>query len=153
MDQRIIEHHLEGILAGMDIFLVGVKVDNNNKIVVHIDTPEGVSIDQCVQVSRQLEDKLDRDREDFALEVSSPGLDAPFRVFEQYRKHVGKDIIVVRTDGDRLEGTLKGTDENGIVLEVGERKGGQSKLTSFVEISFSEIKSARASIKFQRTNK
>jgi len=48
-DQHMIEHHLDGILAGKDIFLVGVNVDNNNKIVVHIDTPEGISIDDCVR--------------------------------------------------------------------------------------------------------
>ena len=53
-DQNIIEHHLEGILAGKDIFLVGVKVDNNNKIIVHIDTTEGISIDDCVRVSKEL---------------------------------------------------------------------------------------------------
>ena len=53
-EQHIIEHLLEGILAGKDIFLVSVKVDNNNKILVHIDTPEGISIDECVRVSREL---------------------------------------------------------------------------------------------------
>ena len=147
-DQHLIEHHLEGILSGSDIFLVGVKVDNNNKIVVHIDTPAGISIDDCVRVSRELEGKLDREREDFSLEVSSPGLDAPFRVIEQYRKSVGRNITLVKKDGGKLEGILKETGEEGIVLERKAGKKGQSKTTELLNLPFAEIKSARASIRF-----
>lgn len=147
-DQHSIEQHLEGILAGKDIFLVGVRVDKDNRIVVLVDTPGGISIDQCVQVSRELEAKLDRDSEDFALEVSSPGLDSPFRVIEQYRKNIGREITIVKTDGERLEGTLKETGDQGIVLEVFSRKKGQPKSAVLHELSFTEIKSAHASIKF-----
>ncbi|MEE9460431.1 MAG: ribosome assembly cofactor RimP [Bacteroidales bacterium] len=147
-DQNSIEHHLEGILAGKDIFLVGVKVDNNNKIIVHIDTSEGISIDDCARVSRELEEKLDRDREDFALEVSSPGLDSPFRVIEQYQKNVGKRINLVKTDGEKLEGVLKKTGENGIVLEMTRGRKGQPKDPELLELSFAEIKSGRVSIQF-----
>ena len=147
-DQNIVEHHLEGILAGKDIFLVGVKVDNNNKIIVQIDTPLGISIDDCVRVSKELEEKLDRDREDFALEVSSPGLDSPFIVIEQYQKNVGKKINLVKQDGDKLEGILKKTGESGIVLEVTRGRKGQTKDQELLELSFAEIKSGRASIQF-----
>jgi ribosome maturation factor RimP len=147
-EQHIIENLLEGILSGNDIFLVSVKVDNNNKIQVHIDTTEGISIDECVRVSRELEEKLDRDREDFALEVSSPGLDSPFRVIEQYQKNVGKKISVVKTDGEKLDGVLKKTMENGIALEFSRGRKDQSKDPELLELSFREIKSARASIQF-----
>ncbi len=147
-DQNIIEHHLEGILAGKDIFLVGVKVDNNNKIIVHIDTPEGISIDDCVRVSKELEEKLDREMEDFALEVSSPGLDSPFRVIEQYQKNIGKKINLVKTDGEKLDGILKKTGENGIVLEIIRGKKGQPKDPKLLELAFTEIKSGRVSIQF-----
>ncbi len=147
-DQHIVEHLLEGILSGKDIFLVGVKVDNNNKIHVFIDTQEGISIDQCVGVSRELEEKLDREKEDFALEVSSPGLDSPFRVIEQYQKNVGRKITLVRTDGEKLEGMLKKIMESGIVLEMARGKKGQPKDPELKELSFAEIKSARASIQF-----
>ena len=147
-DQHIIEHHLEEILAGTDIFLVGIKVDHNNKIIVHIDTPKGISIDECVRVSRELEEKLDREREDFALEVSSPGLDSPFRVIEQYQKNVGRKISLVKTDGEKLEGVLKKTMENRIVLEMSRGRKGQPKDPELLELSFTEIKSARASIQF-----
>ena len=147
-DQNIIEHHLEGILAGKDIFLVGVKVDNNNKIIVHIDTTEGISIDDCVRVSKELEEKLDREMEDFALEVSSPGLDSPFRVIEQYQKNIDKKINLVKTDGEKLDGILKKTGENGIVLEIIRGKKGQPKDPELLELAFTEIKSGRVSIQF-----
>ncbi len=147
-DQNIIEHHLEGFLAGKDIFLVGVKVDNNNKIIVHIDTPEGISIDDCVRVSKELEEKLDREMEDFALEVSSPGLDSPFRVIEQYQKNIDKKINLVKTDGEKLDGILKKTGENGIVLEIIRGKKGQPKDPELLELAFTEIKSGRVSIQF-----
>ena len=147
-DQNIIEHHLEGILAGKDIFLVGVKVDNNNKIIVHIDTTEGISIDDCVRVSKELEEKLDREMEDFALEVSSPGLDSPFRVIEQYQKNIGKKINLVKTDGEKLDGILKKTGKNGIVLEIIRGKKGQPKDPELLELAFTEIKSGRVSIQF-----
>ena len=147
-DQNNIEHHLERILAGKDIFLVDVKVDNNNKIIVHIDTPEGISIDDCVLVSKELEEKLDRDREDFALEVSSPGLDSPFRVIEQYQKNIGKKINLVKTDGEKLDGILRKTGEDGILLEMIRGKKGQTKDPEVLELAFTEIKSGRASIQF-----
>ena len=147
-DQYIIEHHLEGILAGKNIFLVGVKVDNNNKIIVHIDTNEGISIDDCVRVSKELEEKLDREMEDFALEVSSPGLESPFRVIEQYQKNIGKKINLVKTDGEKLDGILKKTGKNGIVLEIIRGKKGQPKDLELLELAFTEIKSGRVSIQF-----
>ncbi len=147
-DQQLIEHHLEGILAGKNIFLVGVKIDNSNKIVVHIDTPEGISIDDCVRVSRELEGKLDREKEDFSLEVSSPGLDAPFRVIEQYRKNIGKMISVVKTDGEKLEGILMKLDEKSIVLDLIKKEKGGGKEQLMADLSFGEIKSARVCIQF-----
>jgi ribosome maturation factor RimP len=147
-DQKIVQHYLEGILTGKDIFLVGVKVDRHHKIIVHIDTPRGISIDECVRVSRELEEKLDRDKEDFSLEVSSPGLDSPFRVIEQYQKNVGKIINLVKMDGLKLEGILKEIVNEGIVLEMRRGKKGQSKDPELIELSFVEIKSAKASIQF-----
>lgn len=148
VDRNIIEQYLEGMLTGEDIFLVGVKVDHNNRIVLYIDSPEGISIDDCARISRQLEDKLDRDREDFALEVSSPGLDAPFRVIQQYQKNIGKKISIVKAGGEKLEGILTALDEKGIVLEVIKNKKSSRAERSAIVLSFGEIKSARASISF-----
>jgi ribosome maturation factor RimP len=118
IEKATVEEILTEILEGKDIFIVDVKVDSSRKIRVHIDRMEGISIDDCVSVSRELENRLDRDREDFALEVSSPGLDSPFRVKQQYEKNMGKTVTVQCRDGRKLQGVLLEADDEGIRLEL-----------------------------------
>ena len=138
--------HLGDILQGTEIFLVDVKVDNSNRILVHVDKNEGISIDNCVRVSRELEGKLDRDREDFALEVSSPGLDAPFKVFEQYIKSIGKMVSVQSLEGDEYLGLLKDVNEDRILLELApEKKGAEPEQQ---ELLFNDIRSTKIHIQF-----
>ena len=90
-DEAIIEL-LEQHIQGTDIFLVEVAVKTGNVIQIHVDRPDGISIEECVKISRHLNEKLDREVEDFSLEVSSPGLNAPFRVKQQYEKNTGRMI-------------------------------------------------------------
>ena len=111
IDPYKIEAHLREILAEAGCFLVDIRVDKSNKILVHVDRDAGVSIDDCVLISRNLEARLDRDMEDFALEVSSPGLDSPFRVIEQYYKNKGKKVRVVS------EGTHPGSTVSSILSQ------------------------------------
>lgn len=124
MEKEKIEGHLKKILEETGIFLVEVSVDRSNKILVFIDKKDGVSIEDCVQVSRALEGRLDRDREDFELEVSSPGLDAPFKVQGQYRKNIGKMVRVQCRDGSSYEGILEGMGEGSIHLKLKDRPAG-----------------------------
>ncbi|MFC2116149.1 ribosome assembly cofactor RimP [Bacteroidota bacterium] len=146
IEKGTIEAQLTEILEGTGIFLVDIKVDNNNKIRVHVDTNEGISIDDCVRVSRALEGKLDRDQEDFALEVSSPGLDAPFKVLQQYEKSIGKMISVKCNDGRNLLGTLKEMSKEGIQIELpSEKKGGKTQMR---DLTFSEIQSSMIHVQF-----
>jgi ribosome maturation factor RimP len=121
------------------IFLVEVTVKAGNVIRVHVDRPEGISIDECAGISRFLNNQLDRDTEDYSLEVSSPGLGAPFKVKQQYQKNSGRIIEVLLNDGHLLEGALQTVSDDGIVLKV---KGAEK------EISFGEIKSSKATISF-----
>lgn len=116
-------------LEGTDQFIVDVKVHSGNKIVVLIDGMSGIGIDDCVRVSRGVEGNLDREVEDFELEVSSAGLDAPFMVPQQYEKALGKEVKVITEEGRKVEGTLFSIDEEGIVLkyEVKERLEGRKK--------------------------
>lgn len=88
---ELVEQHIKGT----ETFLVEVLVKAGNAIRVHVDTPEGISIDQCVAISRFLNESLDRDVEDYSLEVSSPGLGAAFKVKQQYEKNMGRDIEVL----------------------------------------------------------
>ena len=122
IEQSIIETHLKEILADAGCFLVDIRVDKSNRILVHIDRDEGVIITDCVNISRELETRLDRDSEDFALEVSSPGLDSPFKVIEQYYKNRGNKVKVVLEGGETLEGILNEVSNKDIVIDTG--KGG-----------------------------
>ena len=132
----MVERHIKG----SDAFLVDVTVKPGNAIRVHLDTPEGISIEECAKISRFLNESLDRDVEDYSLEVSSPGLGGAFRVKQQYEKNVGGKIEVVLTDGMKVKGILKSLSDSGIVLTV----SGQEK-----EIGFKEIKTAKTIIEFK----
>lgn len=99
-------------------FLVELTVSTTNKITVTIDSFEGVSIDYIVEMSRFIESNLDRDEEDFDLEVSSPGLSLPFVVLEQYQKYEGKEVEVITNDGIKHEGLMTSVTDEGITLEV-----------------------------------
>jgi len=131
------------------IFVVDVKVDCANKISVEVDKPEGITIEECVMISRAVESGLNRETEDFELEVSSPGLNEPFKVMEQYRKNCGRNVNVVKRDGQKISGLLQYMDNEGIVLEVEAkiREAGQKRAKTVMQtviIKFSDIKTTKS---------
>ena len=112
---------MEQWLEGKDYFLVGIEIDNNNRIVVEIDHADGVWIEDCVALSRFIEEHLDREKEDFELEVGSAGLGQPFKVEQQYLNFVGKDVEVLDADGKKYKGVLKSVDGRDFVVSVKEK--------------------------------
>lgn len=101
---------------GDDLFIVAIKVSSGNKITVEVDRMNGsISIDDCVSISRNIEHNLDRSEEDFELEVSSAGIDQPFRVVEQYKKNIGRDVKVKFNHG-KIEGILNSVHPDSIVV-------------------------------------
>ncbi len=134
-------------------FIVSVDVSPSNQITVLLDGEEGITIQKCVEVNRKIEDELDRDVEDFELNVSSSGLGQPFKVFRQYTKNVGKEVEVLLKDGQKLTGTLKKVEENGFELESSKREkveGHKKKqlITRLHQIGFDETKTVKNIIKF-----
>ena len=121
IDKNTVTAIAEEWLADKDYFLVDASVTSDNKIVVEIDHAEGVWIDDCVQLSRFIEARLDREKEDFELEVGSAGIGQPFKVLRQYQNHVGKEVEVLTADGKKLSGTLKAVDDNGFTLTVSQK--------------------------------
>ncbi len=106
-------------VAGTNNYIVDVRVTTDNKIYVEVDNIErGVTIKECVGVSRAIEGAFDREEEDFELKVSSPGLDQPFKVHQQYLKNVGREVKVVKNDDRSQKGLLKTVNDDGIVLET-----------------------------------
>ena len=84
IDKNIVRNLVDQWLEDKDYFLVDIEISSDNKIVVEIDHADGVWIEDCVELSRFIEDHLDREQEDFELEVGSAGLGQPFKVEQQY---------------------------------------------------------------------
>lgn len=138
-------------IEGTDIFIVSIDISSGNKILITIDADSGVSIDKCMSVSRNVEHNLDREEEDFSLEVTSFGLSSPFELPRQYKKYLGKKIEVTTLDEKKWKGTLSIIDENNISLDLDLTKK-EIKLGAETtrNISFEEIKEAKAIISFKK---
>ncbi len=105
-------------LEKKDYFFVDLSVGPDNKIVVEIDHAEGVWIEDCVELSRYIESKLDREKEDFELEVGSAGIGQPFKVIQQYRMHIGNEVEVLTKEGKKFCGILKEAGEDKFVVTI-----------------------------------
>ena len=152
----IAESHIRSLVnektEGTDLFIVDLIVKPGNKITILIDAVRGLSVDDCVKVSRHVEFSLDREAEDFELQVSSPGADSPFKVREQYKKYEGRNVEVLTNEAKILEGKLASSDENSFVIEVTvSPKGANKKVKALEKINFNynQIKQTRATISFK----
>ena len=127
IDKHIVKTLVEEWLADQDYFLVDIEVSNDNRIVVEIDHADGVWIEDCVALSRFIEEHLNRDEEDFELEVGSAGLGQPFKVAQQYVNHIGKEVEVLTKDGKKLHGTLTAADDTSFTVTVQEKQKQEGK--------------------------
>ncbi|WP_300694558.1 ribosome assembly cofactor RimP [uncultured Bacteroides sp.] len=116
IEKKIVCQIVDEWLAGKEYFLVEVTVSPDDKIVVEIDHKEGVWIEDCVELSRYIESRLNREEEDYELEVGSAGIGQPFKVLQQYRNHIGEEVEVLKKDGRKLCGVLKDADEQHFTL-------------------------------------
>ena len=121
IDKKIVEQLVDQWLEGKEYFLTDLTVSPDNRIVVEIDHEEGVWIEDCVELSRYIESGLDRETEDFELEVGSAGIGQPFKVLRQYEIHQGDDVEVLTADGRKLKGTLTEVTPEGFDLVVTEK--------------------------------
>jgi ribosome maturation factor RimP len=136
-----------------DQFLVDVTVSASNVIHVMVDSDNGISINQIVEISRYIESGLDRENEDFELSVFSAGLSEPFSLVRQYKKNIGTEIEVILSNGIKMIGMLSLVDEEGIDLEVTSKEkieGSKKKelVTKVHHFGYSEIKEAKKILKF-----
>ncbi|MCC8071555.1 MAG: ribosome assembly cofactor RimP [Bacteroidales bacterium] len=106
IDRQLLTTTIEELLSSTDAFLVDLKVTTDNVITVEIDSPTGIDLDDCVELTRKIEERFDRDKEDYELEVGSAGLTSPLRVRGQYEKYLGQEIDVLTRDGRKLHGRL-----------------------------------------------
>lgn len=146
-----IEEELERYFSGTEFFVVEVKVLPGNKVYVFADGKENITIEKCIAISRHLEAFLESGGhvpEQYVLEVSSPGMDQPMKVIQQFRKALGRSVEVVLMDGRKLEGILNGVDENGISLEEQKKIKGKLKESILHQLAFDEIKTTKKTITF-----
>lgn len=141
MVKKVIENIVKDYLEGKEFFLVDIELKKGNLISVTVDGDKGITIDECVKISRLIESRLNRDEEDFELRVSSPGIDKPFKLVRQYRKYIDREIGVWLNDDRHFEGVLKLLGENEFTLEIKPGKKEKEVLTQ--TILFSEIKEAK----------
>jgi ribosome maturation factor RimP len=106
IDKQLLTKTVEEAIANTNLFLVEVGVTPDNKVTVEVDSAEGVDIEQCVALTRTIEEKFDRDVEDYELEVGSAGVTAPFKVRQQYEMNVGNPVEVLTRDGKKMHATL-----------------------------------------------
>jgi len=152
----ITEDRIKGLIAEkleeLNLYLVGIKIRSGNNIMVFIDGDNGVTIKECVKISRQIESNLDREVEDFELQVSSAGLDQPFRVLKQYIKNIGREVNVDKTDGAKLSGVLISANKEFIEIKTAltKKEIKEKKEAEIIRIDFEQIKEVKSVISFSK---
>lgn len=134
-------------------FIVDISVKPGNKIVVLLDNDKGVSISDCVAMSRHIEFSLDREEADFELNVMSPGLTEPLKILRQYQKYLEKEVDVVTIDRKKITGKLLSVNDEGVKLETKtkekvEGKKGKQVIINNINLTFSQIKETKIVISF-----
>ena len=143
----------EDFLKESDRFIVDVNVLPGNKIEVFIDAPTGLSIADCVNLSRHIEGSLDRDQEDVSLEVSSPGATEPFKVLGQFKKYTGKDVETHTLDGQTYKGKLVSANDEGITIETTRRENktmgkGKQTVVENITLTYKQLKETKSVLPF-----
>lgn len=118
IDKNEVRRLVEEAIAGTDAFVVDVTVSSANDIVVELDSATGIDLDFCADLNRSLNEKLDREDEDYSLEVGTASLTAPFKVKGQYEKNLGNEVEVLTRDGKKLKGVLTAVTDEDFTLEV-----------------------------------
>ncbi|MCC8359882.1 ribosome assembly cofactor RimP [Salinimicrobium sediminilitoris] len=135
------------------LFLIELNVNEANHIAVIIDGDEGVSVNDCIAVSRKIEHNLDREEEDFSLDVSSVGVSSPLEMPRQYKKNIGRTLAVTTVDGEKVEGKLTSFEDEKITLKWKAREPkpvGKGKVTVNKEavLPLEDVKEAKVIITF-----
>ena len=148
--QSLIEKGLE---ERPDLFLIDFTISTDNKINVILDGDKGVSVEDCIFISRAVEHNLDREEEDFALEVASAGATSPLVNKRQYKKNIGRLLEVKSTSNDKIEANLVDADDSQITLEWKAKEPkpvgkGKIVVNKQAKIAYDDILEAKVVIKF-----
>ncbi|MCR4836718.1 MAG: ribosome assembly cofactor RimP [Bacteroidaceae bacterium] len=153
IDSKKIKALVEEWLEGKEYFFVDATVDKENRIVVEIDHKDGVWIEDCCDLSRFIESHLNRDEEDFELEVGSAGIGQPLKVLQQYQNNIGNEVEVMSLDGKKLQGILADANETAVTIRYSEKQKVEGKKRPVLvevtkEFKYDEMKWVKAVISF-----
>jgi len=142
----------EAVEENERLFLIDLSFSSDNKIIVIVDGDDGVPLKECIRISRHIEHNLDREEEDFSLEVTTPGATSPIINKRQYKKNIGR-VLQVKTDTENFEGTLIESTDQSITLEWKAREPkpvGKGKVTVVknATLTYDSIKEAIVKIIF-----
>lgn len=154
IDKNVVRSLVDEWLQGKEYFLTDLTVSPDSRIVVEIDHEEGVWIEDCVELSRYIESHLDREQEDFELEVGSAGIGQPFKVLRQYEIHQGEEVEVLTAEGKKFQGVLSDVTDEQFTVTVEEKvKEEGKKRPQIVEkpytFKYSEVKYTKYLITFK----
>ena len=154
MNQDIVKRLVkEALEENEELFLIELSFLAGNKILVEVDSDNGINVKECIRISRHVEHNLDREEEDFALEVTSVDIAKPLKVSRQYQKNIGRTLVIKTTEGKQIEGVLISADEDQINLEWKAREPkpiGKGKVTvvKTATITYKNIQEAKVKIIF-----
>ncbi|MDR1737254.1 MAG: ribosome assembly cofactor RimP [Candidatus Symbiothrix sp.] len=153
IDRETVKNIVEDFLRHhSDLFLTDLKVEPDNRLTVEIDSDKAVSIDECADLTRFIESHLDREVEDYELEVGSAGISQAFKQLRQYRKNQGREVETLTKNGKKLTGILKDADDTQLTLTLTKQikpEGAKRKITveEDVTLPYEEIKYTKNIIK------
>ena len=144
----------EALSLQPDLFLIDLHIDEQSRVHVVLDGDNGVSLEQCIKVSRHIEHQLDREVHDFSLEVSSAGATHPLKMVRQYKKNIGRKLAVHTIDNDNFKATLTQADDDQITLEWKAREPkpigkGKHTVVKQLQVPYNQIEKATVQIQFK----
>jgi len=136
IDKNSIQTAVGEWLEKSDYYLVDIEMTADDRIVIEIDHADGVWIEDCADLSRFLQEKFGDELGDYELEVGSAGIGQPFKVIQQYRNHIGKDVEVLDQDDHKTLGVLKsvGDDDTFVVTTKEKQRKEGAKRPVLVEV-------------------
>ncbi|MEO6303947.1 MAG: ribosome assembly cofactor RimP [Bacteroidia bacterium] len=153
----ITKEHISSLIAehlgNGPIFVTGLRISSDNQITIFLDGDDGVTIKDCVGLSRHIEKSLGEESANFALDVSSHGATTPLILPRQYKKHIGRELEIKLEDGTKTEGSLVEFNGEEIVLENSVRENkpigkGKITVTKQQKIKYNQIKESKVKLKF-----
>lgn len=154
IDKELVKSIVEDSILGTPMFLVEVTIRPGNIINVEVDSDQNMGIDDCVSLNKKIESQLDRDVEDYELEVGSAGLTSPFKIPRQYQKNIGNEVEVLSKNSQKLIGILKSCDESSFVVTVTKMvkpEGAKKKIAVSEDFTFNytDVKYTKYQISFK----